>query len=65
MGRSHIQSFDLSFFDLVTCASVAVWYGMWFDYILEMEEVMNSGEYNMHLIYYEDLKKVFTINIFK
>ena len=33
-------------------------YGDWFDYVLEMEEIIKKGEYNIHLVYYEDLKEV-------
>ena len=33
-------------------------YGDWFDYVLELEDVVNKGEYDIHLLYYEDLKEV-------
>ena len=33
-------------------------YGDWFDYVLEMEEIIKKEEYNIHLVYYEDLKEV-------
>lgn len=33
------------------------WYGMWFDSIRDIEDVSSSGEYNVHLMFYENLKK--------
>ena len=33
-------------------------YGNWFDYVLDMEKEMEKGEYDIHLIYFEDLKEV-------
>ena len=41
----------------------SVSYGPWFNLILEMEKAMDSGEYNIHLMFYEDLKKVF-LNVY-
>ena len=33
-------------------------YGNWFDYVLDMEKEMKRGDYDIHLIYFEDLKEV-------
>lgn len=41
-----------------SCYLSTVDYGDWFDYVLQMEEEMRKGEYNIHLVYYEDLKEV-------
>ena len=33
-------------------------YSDWFDYVLDFEKEINKGDYNIHLVYYEDLKEV-------
>ena len=33
-------------------------YGNWFDYVLDMEKEMEKRDYDIHLIYFEDLKEV-------
>lgn len=37
---------------------LTVEYGDWFDYALEFEREMDKGDYNIHLVYFEDLKEV-------
>ena len=33
-------------------------YGDWFDYVRDMEKEMEKGDFDIHLVYFEDLKEV-------
>ena len=37
---------------------VIVEYGDWFDYVRNMDKEMEKGDFDIHLVYFEDLKEV-------
>ena len=56
MQLKHVSLLLLAF--TFSFIALVVDYGNWFDYVLDMEKEMEKGEYDIHLIYFEDLKEV-------
>ena len=52
----YIERKQLIKYQFLMSSCITVSYSLWVDLVLEMEEAMRSGEYNIHLMYYEDLK---------
>ena len=38
---------------------IAVEFGDWFDWVLGWEKEIDNGDLNVHLVYFEDLRKVY------